>query len=66
MVTLEHKGLGEDRTVFAGKGQRNTQFILAISQREGILRRLKQRTLAVCRVIRAVSACQAALCLVDE
>ncbi|MNV36850.1 hypothetical protein D3C71_1283430 [compost metagenome] len=66
MITLEHESLGVDSAVFTGKGQRNAQLFLAFRQGVAVLRRLEQRTFAVCRVIRAVSAGQAALRLINK
>ncbi len=66
VIAFEHEGLGVDRAVFIGVGQRDAQLVLAFRQGVAVLRRLIQRALAVGRVVRAVFTGQAALCLIDE
>ena len=66
VIAFEHEGLGVDRAVFIGVGQRDAQLVLAFRQGVAVLCRLIQRAFAVGRVVRAVFTGQAALRLIDE
>ena len=65
-ATLEDEGFGVNHAIFSGVGHRHTQFGLAISHLEVILRSVEQRTRAVVRVIRAITTGQTTLCLIKE
>ena len=55
-ATFQGEGFGEDVAGFVGVGQRNDDFILAICQHKRLFIDAVQRTRAIRRVIRTVTA----------